>query len=89
MKTYLKQEKYKQNYNWLLDCNDLQRLPNDLSEIISEDEFTKIVFDTIWLTDNHNKQSLKRFAKWAFKQYYNEMWYLLCLKDRSERHNDI
>lgn len=78
MKTYLKQEKYKQNYSWLLDCEDLHRLPEDYSEILTEDEFTKIIFDTIWLTDNHSKQSLKRFAKWSYLRYKDEMFKLLC-----------
>lgn len=85
MKFYLKKAKYLKNYNELFDCNELQRIPQDMSEIWDETRLTKFIFEVKWLTENYTKQSIARFAKWAFKQYYNEMVYLLCLKDGCER----
>lgn len=77
MKTYLRKAKYQANYEWLIDCRELDRLPEDLSEIINETKFTKIVFQTSWLVKNHTKQSLVRFAKWAYQRYYKQMVYFL------------
>lgn len=73
MKYYLNIARYKENYNDLWDCRELERLPQDESEIWNEDRFYEFIFSVKWLTEIYTKQSIERFAKWAFNEYKKEM----------------